>query len=212
MVQWKDVDGEERAFVRYAIHLYTSHRKVVEELLNLHGKKESPHSAVWILGAQELMAIGEKTASRDPELCFSWGPTPIREPKEHKPDPNRKDLEETIEELYLAGMGKTKQEVHYWYNGICKYLMHRLTNLQKPVDLYFIKLHPTPYRANWKQILNARYPNLWRVVGRRNAHMRELALLDSGFMDELISLDLLAHNVKDGYCYRRVEVEHRTDW
>lgn len=199
-----DADG--MALMESAMILSARQREAVAERLSLTA---SIKGQFWCMKPTDLEQAATIAAGGDPELYFSWS---LPRPEEEKHTPDRDDRSEFLDALFMAGVGKTRGELEYYFNQICRHALDWLLNKQKPVDLYFVKLHPTPYRANWKQILCSRYPKLWRAVGTKTGPRRELMLLQSGFTDDLLCLDLLAYNVKDDYCYRRVEVEHCKTW
>lgn len=198
--QWAELD--------YAVPMLKRQREAVSERISLFAKRD-PVKGVWMMKRADLETCGNITPGGDPELYYSWA-LPRKEQEVKNPDDE--SLNEFLDTLFMAGVGKSRAELEYYWNQFCRHILDTLLNKQKPVDLYFMKLHPTPYRENWKHVLTSRYPKLWRVAGPQAAQKRTLTLLNSGFMDELLSLDLLAYNPKEQYCYRRVEVEYGTYW
>lgn len=196
------------AHLTAAVSLMAKHRAAVDQVLKLAGEKLEDG---WGIERDKLEAIGRKTEGGDPDLYFSWS-LPRQSDLPHNHPERRQDRDEFIDALFAAGVGASRDELHYFWNQFCKHAQDWLIRKEKPVDMYFIKLHPTPYRANWKEILCSRFPKIWRAAGTKRDAKREWLLIESGFMDELLSLDLLAMNTKDEFCYRRVEVEYCPQW
>lgn len=199
-------DSNGLAVMESAMSLTLRQREAVAERLSLIGERKD---GFWHVKRTDLEQAGTITAGGDPELYFSWS---LPRPQDEKPDPDKDQRSEFLDALFMAGVGKSRGELEYYWNQFCRHMLDWLLNKQKPVDLYFLKLHPTPYRANWKQILCGRYPKLWRTVGQKSGAMRDLILDQSGFREHLLCLDLLAWNMRDGICYRHVEVEHCKGW
>lgn len=151
-------------------------------------------------------------------------PVPDDQPEIDQPAaPTKWDASQDVLELVDAGVAKglgSREYLLLLYTSFTKLMANRLLNENKPVDLGFVVLHCSPYRANWKEITrkrNAWYG--WAKVGKgfrgNPATNPESPLVgnDSArFRYRLTRLDLLAMHHIGGYVYRRVEVEHTWRW
>lgn len=74
---------------------------------------------------------------------------------------------------------------------IAREATYYLTQKKKPIDLGFVKIHAVPYRANWKEILLARFRDIaW--VFNSGKETKENALRVSKFYEHLCTLELMA--------------------
>lgn len=99
---------------------------------------------------RELHAVGHKVQPlAHPEDHFVWercrtanlGPLVMK---------RRADRDEFLAPMFLRGIGKSLDELEYWLNQFANQMVWHLLNKETPVDLYFCKLHASPYRSNWK--------------------------------------------------------------
>lgn len=189
-----------------AVPLLTIQTDAVNSILGLHGERVGRD---WWITEPSLRRIGEQTAGGDPQVYFVWG---ARRPTDRKPTLELAERNEFIEELYKNGVGKSPEELNYYWREFCLHAANWLINKEKPVDMIFIRLLNCPYRANWKSILTQRFRRLGQVLSHRGGTARDYALEQSGFLEELLCPDLLAMNQKHGTCYRHVEVHHCKKW
>ncbi len=203
-VVWED----DMALVAPAVVLRNCESVAVCRVLGLHGKYYSQEKA-WRVSRDNWRRIAQTTRGGDPETYISWGKP---RPPEHKPMEGRLDRNEFVEWLHNAGVGKSVEEVSYFYKEICHGIADYLINKEKPVDMYFIKLHNCPFRANWKYLLLQRYRKLGIALHRKSGVEFDWVLHKSGFMEEFLSLDLIAFCKQQQTCFRTVEVEHLKPW
>lgn len=202
-VMWQEDDTSR---IIEAVPLRTFEREAVSRVLNLHGQFKDQH---WQVSRFNLERIGTKTPGGDPAAYFSWG-TP--RPPEPKPQEGGLERNEFVTSLHQSGVGRSEAEVMYWMKEIMQHAAEWLINKEKPVDLYFIKLHNSPYRINWKTILCQRFIRLGQMMNGKSKLEVDYIISRSGLRDELLSLDLLAYCDQRQTCYRHVEVEHTKQW
>ncbi len=201
-VVWDDNKGK----LVEAVILRPNERAAAGSILGLHGQFKDRH---WWVSRDKLERIASKTPGGDPESYLTWGQP---RPEDKRPNPEKLERNEFIESLYQAGVGKSVEELTYYWHEFCQHAAHWMINKEKPVDMYFIRLHNCPYRANWKTLLTQRFHKLGPIMHRKSGPALDYVLHKSGFMEELLSLDLLAFCRQKGTVYRTVEVEHRQTW
>lgn len=76
---------------------------------------------------------------------------------------------------------------------------------RRPLDLGFIRLVPTPYRANWKEAMAVRFGGLLHLFRSRKSEDRTEILQEAGFFNALSSVKLLALDKEKAFCHWTVE-------
>jgi hypothetical protein len=71
-----------------------------------------------------------------------------------------------------------------------------LLDEKKPIKLGFGELYALPYRANWREIMQARFPRLAASLSKTPSALREPFLINIGWDAELFNSDLV--EMKDG--------------
>lgn len=174
----------------------------------------------WYLPQRTLESIATRLPEgTDPLTVTTWGEekremVPETPPPAKPPEPvstGNLEMDEFLDDM-ARNTGTERGVLAYWWLTFCKQVQHYLINREKPVPMYFIKLHASPYRQNWKWIVLSRVPGYWRALQFLNKSQRKLELEGSGFMNQLSCLDLLALHKRHGVIYRYVEVEHEKGW
>lgn len=199
---------QEWGILYFAVSLMVKQQHCVEQVLRLAAE---PYKAMWRIRRTHLEKIGDLTTGGDPESYFSWERPRLAQQPEFSPE-RRKERDEFIDAIYQCGVGKSREEVEYWWNQFCKHSLDWLINKEKPVDMYFIRLHNSPYRANWRTALLGRFPRLGALLAHVGGVNRDFVAHKSGLTEQMLSLDLLAMKRPENICYRMVEVEHRPSW
>jgi hypothetical protein len=120
--------------------------------MGLLGIEPAPYKTVLTcrLSERQLMGMAKKVPTpAEPEEHFVWA----RSAKQHLGSRRRKLREgrdELLSEMYLRGVGATMEELDFWLNQFCNAILWHLLNRETPIDLYFCKLHPSPYRLDWR--------------------------------------------------------------
>lgn len=100
------------------------------------------------------------------------------------------------------------------WSAISKEAATWLLKKRKPINLGFVNLYAVPYRANWKEILLAKFPNaLWwfkNNVNREGKFNDQLA--QANFQHELTDLCLMAIHGRDHYVYWTMEAVPSEQW
>jgi hypothetical protein len=113
-----------------------------------------------------------------------------------------RDRREFLEYVHACGVGQSIEEVRQWWCHFCNAALDWLINKERPVDLYFLKLHQSPYRQDWKDIVSRSVPH----KGNHPHILRD----HTEFLKRATQLDLAA--MRGRACLRNVEVEHLPLW
>lgn len=105
----------------------------------------------WFMFETKVPGRAIEGFDKDPEDFLLWVPEAF-DAAGYSP--------ENPDEFYLSFFQKTGtmvidspegvRSILYW---LCAHMLDWMGNKGKPIDLYFCKLHPMPYRINWKNIL-----------------------------------------------------------
>lgn len=105
----------------------------------------------WI--ATDLLQIcATKITKRDPETVLVWNPPESTEELNKLGD----DANAFARSYIAAGCPFEEHMVLGTWHGMCKWAMHTLINLQRPVHMGFCILRPSMLRANWKDAVFAK--------------------------------------------------------
>lgn len=171
-----------------------------------------PYNGMWRILKEDLERIAYKV---DPPVnapfYFSWERTKEYQKPVYRPE-DVAELNDSIDAMYQRGVGNSREEVAYWWRQISNHFFDWIIMKEKPVDLGFIKLHPTHYRQNWKSVLLGRFPKLGLATNKFTKPELDYIMHATGFTEMLLSLDLLAMNPTKHYLYRSVEVELTKTW
>lgn len=199
-----------------AIPLLPMQEEAVANRLMNFAERDDLKRGLFRTNPTQLQLVAEQSVGNAlVDHLFCWGPRPKRvfteDQEETKED--REDFDAFLDSLFLeSGIGNSRSELEFLWIQFCKHAQYWLINEERPVDMLFIKLHPTPFRANWMQVLLSRMPRRWKPTLTRHDFREEYVVDEEVFLNHLLSPDLLAINQTGHYCYRRVEVEYRKPW
>lgn len=148
------------------------------------GKLETVGSGKSRISMAQLRRIGHKvlhTGQVEDHFVWERRRLAVLTPTTRK---RRTDRDEFLAGMFLRGIGRSEGELEYWLNQFCNHMIWWLINKETPVDLYFCKLHPSPYRLNWHRTKSAR--------------------------DRMASPILFAFD--GAACLRSIEIEHTRTW
>lgn len=171
-----------------------------------------PFNGMWRITKDALERIAYRV---DPpvnaHLYLSWERRREYQEPKHYPEKTI-DLNDFIDSLYQRGVGKSRDEVAYWWRQFCNHMLDWLVMKEKPVDLGFMKLHPTHYRQNWKPLLLGRFPKFGIAIHKLVDPELKYMLHKIGFLEALLGMDILAMHHGRHYLYRNVEIELGRTW
>jgi hypothetical protein len=147
----------------------------------------------WLIRQSWFEKIAVKCRGITPEYYHKWGQQPelptdnISTPE---PDPDPVKAEDFVRYVCnLAGQTDVPA-MNLLYNMFCYNAVKWLLQEQKPLNLGFATLYAIPYRANWRGMLHARWPNI-AALFRKKAADRDAALEAIGFTTCLYSTELV---------------------
>lgn len=193
-----------------AVFLLNRHKKVVGELLESFGARQ--HNAQWLVTRVTLEAIGRKVELCDPETLFSWQTSTRSAPEGVALAPANNARDEFLDGLFQSGLFKSREALGVIYHQICMHSLDWMINKEKPVDMYFMRLHNCPYRVNWKTVLLSRFARLGRLLCPTRGFKTTFIANESGLMDELRCPDLLSMPYHEDSVRRTIEVEMTLLW
>lgn len=154
---------------------------------------------VFLIERVFLDQFAEKAPGITPEYYFRW-------PGMVAPQSNRKRLKLAEADMDGADFSEETEDfiefvrkrrcvdanvLRLAIDLIARESTYWLTQKKKPIDLGFVKIFAVPYRANWKEILLARFRDIaW--VFNSNKETKENALRETKFYQHLCTLELMA--------------------
>ncbi len=115
-----------------------------------------------------------------------------------------RDRREFLAYVHACGVGQSLGEVQQWWYHFCNAALDWLINKERPVDFYFLKLHQSPYRQDWKDIVSRSVPH------KNEGHKLKVLVGHEELLKRLTQLDLLA--MQGSCCLRNVEIQHCPLW
>lgn len=153
----------------------------------------STESRSWIVDDDRLRRIAKKAPGCMPRDYMNW--TSDKPGKEM----DGKELieDEQKDDEFLGFICKRysidRPLARFFWRAIKDGMLHWFKNSQKPIDLEILSIHPVPYRANWKEIMLSKHRDSPHLFRKKRPLWRGL-LVETGFMEDLGSTDLMAMN------------------
>lgn len=196
-VTWNE-DGPEGA-VFPSVPLLRIQQKAFDELMVSRARKVN---GLWMIIRSELRRVAKPAKSgSDPETLLAWERTRMDQNPSNQPE-KREERDAFINALYLNGAGKSRDDVAHWWFLFCDHALDWLINKERPIDMFFLRLTPLPFRPNWierteKQRHNCRGNKNFLTPERFGAWMNDGKLLGVN---------------SDGTISRHVALEHLPLW
>lgn len=126
-----------------------------------------------------------------------------------EPGFNRDELK-FLKHLHRMTNNQSWEALKFLWLSFRKQAILWMSEKRRPLDLGFVRLMPTPYRANWKEALAVRFGGLLHLF-RRNPNAetdaaRTETLHAAGFFEALASVKLLAVDKEKVFCHWTVDV------
>lgn len=144
--------------------------EAAEALLTQSGSHRNAERHFW-LPLDILQIIATKLPACDPERVLVWNPSESNDDFEALGD----DMNAFARSYVKAGCPFPEHIVMGVWQGMCKWAMHSLINLQRPVHMGFCILHPTLLRANWKDYIFSRMS--YKRFSELNERMTERSMV-----------------------------------
>lgn len=171
-----------------------------------------------IIKYEDLPRIASKAGGITPGYYIKWAGAPeaASEVEEERIVPNPPGPDSGKD--FCAYLHRLTGVVEYpvlrlVWKAIMQYGPRWLAEEKKPIDLGFVRLIPVPYRANWKSIMSARFPQARAMMENSYPKPARRAALEAiGFIPELFNTALAALHRKDHFCYWNVEAVTTLHW
>lgn len=98
--------------------------------------------------------------------------------------------------------GARQADAHWWFNQFVNHMLDRLINHEKPIDLYFARIHAVLLRPNWRTNFNLNCPRVKAVEG----------LIANGAFNKLATSGQCLAITPEGTVQRFLEVELCREW
>lgn len=164
----------------------------------------------WAVKKVDLERYAEPCDPQPAHQLFTWEKPQLGQQPEFNPEA-RADRDEFLDALWQIPELNlpSRDELERLWRLFSEHTCDWLINQEKPVDLYLFKLHLSPYRVGWQDLIHHRFPKLAPLL--RAAHPTEQRrILYSATSEDMASVDLLA--LVDGTLARAIEVEHKPAW
>lgn len=186
-VEWHGNLSITRVRMGGGIALLKMQRAVLRKVLDKVGEHRDDNRNAWWILPDDLNAIAQKVESEDPdpEDVVLWS---IEAGRKETVTPIFESAmcNEFLEFYCRDGLLGEPVEAAVAYQDFCNHGLRWMLLHQKPWDLGFAVLYPTPMRADWKQIIEGL---ILKQQGKRYSRIKDLTgKLDYFVMGELLSL------------------------
>lgn len=164
-------------------------------------------NGIYYVAIQKLREIAKAVPSQDPELLFSWN-TLRADQRQYAEKFNNPDQIDFLDRMFQNGIGKTRDEVTWWWYQFCNHALETLVAHEKPVDMFFCRLHPSPYRSDWRQQFMGKMFNHVKQHGKTAEDIAS----DPKFRQLFESPTLASFFPDQKVLERRIEVEMKPEW
>ena len=198
-VVWHDVIAEVRI---PSIPLLAIQRTAIEAELNRVGRVEDD---AWFVMKKDWDEIAYPFFGQNIEECVEW---------RVDPKPRRKggvfpdEFIESYSNSEFAILPDPLVNEVVW-TSFLRFMLHRLVNERRPIDLFFCRLIPLMFRKNWKEIA------IRKEYKRPNAFSHQpQQIIDRGMADWLVSDEMVAvdERVESNRCRWTLEVVESPAW
>jgi hypothetical protein len=154
----------------------------------------SSESRSWVVDDERLRKIATKASGCMPRDYMKW--TSDKPGKEM--DGRELIVDEAKDDEFLGFICKRysidRPLARFFWRAIKDGMLYWFKNAQKPVDFEIFSIHPIPYRANWKEIMLSKHRDSPKLFRKKRPLWRGM-LVETGFMEDLGSTDLMAMNM-----------------
>lgn len=198
------VTAEQNAYLFYTFSLH-----------NLWKKRDT-----FLIERHFLEQFTERAPSITPDYYFRWPgsaappPTGRKRVKLHQADLGAYESNEEREDFIdwvCKRRAIDRNVLRLAIDIISREATYWLTQKKRPIDLGFVKILAVPYRANWKEILLARFRDIaWTF--NSNKETRDQALRQTKFYESLCTLELMAIDRTKRHIYWTLEALPSKQW
>lgn len=193
---WIEQNGKQ-AKVFPAIPLLATQLRALHWRLEDQGAKREGDE--WVIPAGKLKLIAMAAPKIDPEYLLTWEHLRLADLPKRKRAISQ-DQHDFVDDMYLRGIGQSREVLRYWFVEFANQMLDWLVNHERPVDLGFCILHPSPYRLGWQHRIYEGVKNYGKKRGPR--HKRAVGQIEKRYL----IVD------KGRHCRRTIEIEFPRTW
>lgn len=208
---------QEFAKIAPAVGLYAEQATRLEYHFSVHN--EWKRKDVFLIQRRHLSRLTERVNGITPSYYYRWPgkDVPVISEKlkvngeEISPIPD--DAEDFFEYVHKK-RAIDRNVLRLAWAAMSKEAVGWMLKRKKPINLGFVTLHAVPYRANWKEILLARFPNaLWWFQHNVNKEGGfKDRLVEAEFQHELTNISLMAIHGRDNFIHWTMEAVPSDQW
>ena len=148
-VTWNEKAPEGALFS--AVPLLKIQQAAADRVMRENGRRVK---GMWMMTRADLRKVGELAKDgTDPETLLVWErPRTAKQPRYRSTKFRERD--DFLDALYLLGVGQSQEEVAHWWYLFCNHALDWVINKERPVDMFFAKITPLPFRVNWQEKAN----------------------------------------------------------
>lgn len=175
---------------------------------------------IFLIQRKHLSKLTETVSGITPAYYYRWPGKDFPMPSADKLKVNGEEIQpipddaEDFLDYVHKKRGIDRNVLRLAWTAVSKEAASWLLKRKKPINLGFVNIFAVPYRANWKEILLARFPNaLWwfrHNVNKEGVFHDQLAQAD--FEHKLADLTLMAIHNRDHYIHWTMEAVPSKDW
>lgn len=182
--------------VRPAIELLMApHSALTQRLLQYDMADEKRY---WVIDAASLPIVATKAPGVTPAFYYRWeGEHDVKDPQLLGVELDAPKMEgEDFLKFVAARSGLDLKLIKVFWSEWQKAAVEWFINKQQPLKLTFATLRPIPYRINWKEMLLIKHPKCAPFFLSWTQERRDIALTETGFIDDLGSAEMAAVDKK----------------
>lgn len=167
----------------------------------------------WVIEAASLPIIATKAPGITPSAYYRWeGEHDVKDPQLLGVELDAPKLEgEDFLKFVATRSGMDIKLLRVFWSEWQKAAVEWFINKQQPLKLTFATLRPIPYRINWKEMLLIKHPRCASFFLSWTQERRDIALTETGFIDDLGSAEMAAVD-KKRFFYWTLELTANDYW
>jgi len=210
-------DNKEYAKIVPAIGLYAEQSLYLVYHFSLHNiwKRKD----CFLVDRVFMGQLTERAPGITPEYYYRWpgGMPPMSHKKQRArisqddlADERSEDTEDFIDFVHKR-RAVDSSVLRLAIDLICREAPYWLTQKKKPIDLGFVRIFALPYRANWKEILLAKFRDIAWVFSS-NKETKDNALREAKFNEHLCRLEMLSIDRQIRHIHWTLEAVPTKQW
>lgn len=178
-------------------------------------------SDVFLINREHLGQLVEKASGVTPAFYYRWPGVPLPPREGVALRVSEEDIVEEIPketESFLKWVSKRRSikvdVLRLAWSAIAQEAAEWLLKKKKPINLGFVTLHAFPYRANWKEILLASFPNAywWFFHNLKRPGGFEERCTEAELINQLVGLEMMALHGTKHHIWWSIEAVPTKEW